>query len=92
MTGLSVGAAGQLLVHRRVEQRGEGHGHRVGPERTEDGAPGHEEEEIAERAQQPDAGEAQQLVGRDFVTATVAAAPWDGARACARCREIVGGR
>ena len=53
-------------MHRRVEQGGDGHGHRVGRERTENGAPGQEEEEIAERADQSNAREAQQLVGRDL--------------------------
>ena len=65
--GLPVGGAGELPVHGRVEQRGDGHGDGVGPEGAEERPPGDEEEEVAERGDDAHPGEAQELVGRDLV-------------------------
>ena len=70
--GLPVGGAGELAVHRRVEERGDGHGDGVGAEGAEERPPGDEEEEVAERGDDAHAGEAQELVGRHLVGADAA--------------------
>ncbi len=65
--GLTIGRAGELTVYRRVEEGGDSHGDGIGGKGAEKRAPGHEQEEVAERGDDAHSGEAQQLVGRHFV-------------------------
>ena len=65
--GLSLHAVGQFPVHGEVEDGADGQGERVGPEGTGEGAPGHEEKEVAEGADGAHTGKAEQLVGRHLI-------------------------
>ena len=82
--------AGQLAVHGRVEQRGDGEGHRVGAERAEQRAPGQEEEQVAQRGDTPTPAKRS-----SWSAATCPARggriPWDASAASPDAAQVVGG-